>query len=466
MQDINIFSVIPDKFFSLLATPNKNLYMKIISRIFISMQNGLSYGLDREILIDEIEELLNSSDYSIFNDENEKYETVGSNREKANMFIRRLIECGWIDCEKTNDYKQIINFHDYSVSIIEAFIKIVNKESVEYQGNIIGIHTMLYSEAEPGVILRQIFDNTKGIITGLKKLNSNIKKYMDRLTKQKTSEEIMKEFFGNYTSEVIDKAYHRLKTSENISRYRPKIIDKLTKNINNEEFMKSAGEHFFTEEDMNSLEEGIEYAEYIIHNIIDAFNNLDDIIAEIDNKNAKYMRSAVTRAKFLLNNSRDMTGILKKILEYVCSQYKELELNLSKDYLEEAADIFTLYSYGYIDESSLYTSNEGRKSFRPEKIEKKSITKEERKRRLKEFKEKQNSRYSQKKVNEIVTDLLKDKKSLEARDIEINNVNDFIKIIYIRIYGNNALSNYKVERRENIVSIDGFSFKNFEIRRK
>ena len=467
MQDINIFSVIPERFFTLLSNPNKFLYMKIISIIFISMENGLSYGIDKEILVDAIEDYLNSLDYEIVSDENEQYENASNNRERANALIRRLIECGWIYVEQTNDYKQIINFNDYSITIIESFVKIVNKESLEYQGNIISIYNMLYSDAKPGVVIKHVFDNTKGIISGLKKLNSNIKKYMDRLTKQKTPEEIMKEFFGSYTSEVIDKSYHRLKTSENVSKYRPKIIEKLTNDLNDELFLNAAGKFFFEDdEELKSVEDGIEKVKEIILSIIDAFNNLDDIMADIDNKNSKYMRAAVTRAKFLLNNSRDITGILKSILEYICTQYKELELNLSKDYLEDITDMFTLYSYGYIDEASLYTANEGKKSFKPQKIKKQSISKEEREKRLKEFKEKQKNRYNQKRVNEIVEELLKDKNSIEAKDIEIDNVNDFIKVIYIRIYGNNILSNYKIKRRKDITTKNGFSFRNFEIWRK
>ena len=215
MKNINIFEIVPDKFFTPLASPNKIIYMRIISLVYELVQNGLSYGIEREILVDEIEDYLNSTNYNIMNDEEEQ---INNNREKASFLIRKLIDCGWIYPEATNDYKQIINIQDYAIVILESFLKIVNKESLEYQGNIISIFAMLYSNEKPGIVIKQSFENTKGIISGLKTLNANIKKYMDRLTKQKTPEEIMEEFFGNYTKEVIDKSYHRLKTSENVSK--------------------------------------------------------------------------------------------------------------------------------------------------------------------------------------------------------------------------------------------------------
>lgn len=463
MKDINIFEIVPENFFVPLSSPGKAMYMKVISLIYGLVQNGLSYGIDKEILVDEIEEYLGSINYDIVNEDDEQFT---NNRERANNLIRKLINWGWIYPEQTNDYKQIINFHDYAIVILESFLKIVNKESLEYQGNIISIYSMLHSNEKAGIVIKQVFENTKGIISGLKNLNSNIKKYMDRLTKQKTPEEIMEEFFGNYTKEVIDKSYHRLKTSENVSKYRPKIIEKLNESLNSSEFLNEAGEFYRDDEELNSLDDGIEKVKDIIHNIINAFSDLDDIMHDIDSKNAKYIRAAVTRAKFLLNNSKDMTGLVKGILEYISNEYKELELSLSADYLEEVTDLFTLYSYGYIDETSLYIANEGKKSFKPGNILSDTMSKEERQRKIDEFKKRQEKQYSPKKVNEIVDKLLGEKKMIIASEIEINSIDDFIKVIYIRLYGNHILAKYKISRKDSVVNNNGFAFKNFEIWRK
>lgn len=53
-----------------------------------------------------------------------------------------------------------------------------------------------------------------------------------------------------------------------------------------------------------------------------------------------------------------------------------------------------------------------------------------------------------------------------ASEIEINSVDDFIKIIYIRLYGNHVLAKYSINRKDIIASNNGFTFKNFEIWRK
>lgn len=463
MKEIDIFSIVPENYFSILSSPNKFMYIKIISLIYSLVQNGLSYGIDKEILVDEIEDYLNAINYQLVDEEEEE---IKNNRDRANSLIRRLIDTGWIYPENTSDYKVIINFHDYSITILESFIKIADRESLEYQGNIISIYTLLYSNEKSGIVIKQVYENTKGIISGLKSLNANIKKYMDRLTKQKTPEEIMEEFFGNYTKEVIDKSYHRLKTSENISKYRPRIIEKLREDLDNNEFIESAAQFYKEDREIEDINDAIILVKEIINNIIEAFEEFDDIMEEIDTKNTKYIKAAVTRAKFLLNNSKDITGNIKNILSYVNAQYKELELNLSKDYLEEITAIFTLYSYNYIDENSLYIANEGKKSFKPNKLEKVTISEEERNKKLQEFKDKQEKQYSIKKVNSIVLNMLEGREYLNTSEIDVNNIDDFIEIIYIRLYGNSPLAKYIIKKDNSLYNKNGFEFNNFEIWRK
>jgi hypothetical protein len=430
------------------------------------VQNGLSYGIDKEILVDEIEGMLR--DRNIENLEEELGEGSLTFRDKAGSLVRKLVDYGWFYRETTNNYKEIINFNDYAVIIIDALKKIINRESLEYQGNIISIYHLLYSteNIEDGILLKQVFENTKEVLGALKTLNANIKKYIDALTKKQTPEEIMEALFKDYMINIIDKSYHRLRTSDNISKYRPKIILKLEELSYNKNFIASASKFYTEEENLQSIEDGEERVVNIIQEVVYAFNNLDDIMEEIDSKNSKYQRAAVTRAKFVLNNSRDLVGQIKRVLQFAAESYRDAEMKLTEDTLEDLMDLFTLYTHGYIDEASLYTANEGKKSFAPSALALKEITKEEREKKLEEFRKKQEKKYTLDKVNKIVLDLLQDKDMIFVSDININSVEDFIKIIYIRLYASSILSKYRLVKRKDIIDINGYSFNNFEIWRK
>lgn len=80
---------------------------------------------------------------------------------------------------------------------------------------------MRSSTEHPGVVLMQILENTDLLITGLKNLNSSIKHYIDDLTRHKTVAQIMDALFNDYITNIVDKAYHRLLTSDNVSKFRP-----------------------------------------------------------------------------------------------------------------------------------------------------------------------------------------------------------------------------------------------------
>ena len=63
-----------------------------------------------------------------------------------------------------------------------------------------------------------------------------------------------------------------------------------------------------------SEEESKELVLELLHNVIDAFRGMDEILDEINKKNTRYQRAAINRARFLLSSSEDIRGQLKDIL--------------------------------------------------------------------------------------------------------------------------------------------------------
>ena len=127
---------------------------------------------------------------------------------------------------------------DHAVSMIQVLIDISNPREMEYQSEISLIYSTLTNEELLGrpypQILKPVLERTHALFDGLKKLNTSIRKYIESITADKSSEEIIRDFF-TYNDEIGSKAYHRIKTEENISRFRNAIISRLRDLLDNPE---------------------------------------------------------------------------------------------------------------------------------------------------------------------------------------------------------------------------------------
>ena len=312
-----LFDVLPDNFFGPLAAPGKIVYWECICRLFAVTSKQLSFGVEREVLVDELQYYFDST-MSADIPEEEIEETGGmTSRDKANFMLRRLESYGWIYIDVDYSYVQRVNFRDYAVQIIKTLIAVSEERRAEYQGYIYTIYNLAKAGGtNPGLGLLQSVDNMDALITGLKSLNANIKRYIDELTKHSTVAEIMDALLNDYYTNVVDKAYHRLLTSDNVAKFRPEIVERLEANSRNKRFLNAAAKEISELKEISS-EEAEDFVLECLHEVIDAFRRMDEILNEINKKNTRYQRAAINRARFLLSSSEDIRGQLKEITHYI-----------------------------------------------------------------------------------------------------------------------------------------------------
>lgn len=180
-----LFHILPDNFFGPLAAPGKIVYWECICRLFSVTSRQLSFGVERDILVDELQYYFDSSLSADMPEEELEETGAMTSRDKANFMLRRLESYGWIYTDVDYSYVQRINFRDYAVQIIKTLINVSEEKRAEYQGYIYTIYNLARAGGNnPGLGLLQIAENTDALITGLKSLNANIKRYIDELTAQ------------------------------------------------------------------------------------------------------------------------------------------------------------------------------------------------------------------------------------------------------------------------------------------
>ena len=111
-----------------------------------------------------------------------------SPRERAFYVYRRLKECGWLSEEVGENYHVYASFEDYAISIIETLINLEEDRDIEYSSMVYSIYSQFKNfDIENGhKILDAQYSMTKSLMTKLKNLNTNIKRYIKRLVEDGT----------------------------------------------------------------------------------------------------------------------------------------------------------------------------------------------------------------------------------------------------------------------------------------
>ena len=119
-----MFKIVSDKFFVPLASPNKQIYWECICKLFSIMNHQLSFGIERDVLVEELQYYF-EQEHAI---EIDVEEIIGkSSRDKANWMLRRLEFYEWIEIETDKSYVQRVNFKDYAVKIIKTLLEMLQK---------------------------------------------------------------------------------------------------------------------------------------------------------------------------------------------------------------------------------------------------------------------------------------------------------------------------------------------------
>ena len=458
-----MFHIIDEHFFVPLASPNKLVYWECICKLFSVMDHQLSFGVERDVLVEELQYYFEQTQAAELAEE----EVEGkSARDKANWMLRKLENYGWIDIETDKSYVQRVNFKEYAVKVIRTLLEIAEGKQIEYQGYIYTIYSLVRSTTDnPGIVLLSIVENTDMLITGLKNLSSSIKHYIDELTRYKTPAEIMNVLFNDYIENIVDKAYHRLLTSDNVSKFRPEIIERLESKSRSKAYVDKASEELAGIREI-SKEEAEELVYHYIHQVVDAFQNMDEILSEINRKNTQYQRAAINRAKFYLIGGEDVRGQLKEILSGMNEEINRENMDLNGIYRIEFMDeIIRIYSSAVIDEKSFYTPIEGKKIFEPATILEEEPDLEFRNEKMRKMLEKLARVLNPEKVNDYVEKQLGDRQDMLASELPLGNTDDFVKMIYIRLYGQRKNMKYSIAVKE-MKEKDGYRFTDFMIHRK
>lgn len=460
-----LFDTLPRELFNPLAAQHAPLYAEALLTLYAETQRH-NQPLSRELAVGLVADVVDR-----FADEDlaglPGLEEDGEAPEDASLarsgaILRYLVQCGWLRVETQSDFSRSYTLPEYAFRLLATLQEIADNEPLRLQGLICAIHDMLQMAVREGtahIRLAEAHRQTRALMNGLKELQHNIGLHIEQVLRQLSARDVLAQVFTTYRSEVVDRAYHQLRTTDHVSRFRPGVLEALTQlslAVRLEEAaqqLRASGGHTTVEELTTRLLDQI-------REVREQFEGLDRLLQLIDTRHSQFVDSAVRTVELQLAASTTTSGQLHAILSALLAEGAPAELVQAVD------GLVSLHSMDLVDEQSLAPPGRTAVAFVPEAPAAARLSEDEleeaRARTLRQL----TRAIGRERVRRYAEKLLEGREQLRAAEITLTSVDELPLLIYLRQYGDGSLG-YRVEELEDApwVERDGVGFRDFMVRR-
>lgn len=473
---MKLFEILPEKYFNLLSGKNRQIYAE--AALLLLEQSQLErFGIPYEIMRDFMQELLETQEeHGVVFSEDEDEPTLkeanqaifadsGSQdydmfRAKANAVLRRMQQVGWLQVEERDNFKQYIVLPHYTSKLVSVFKELCEARAVEYQRFAFLTYQLLTGQEireRPSFVVLEAENLTKQFQQELIALYNNMKHHMEQVVSKTTIQEVLSHHFEEYKTQIVDRSYHRLKTSDHVARYRFLIVDTVQKWQMDKEWFNEAVEDSLKSELFTAREEAENAIHSALFEIEKIYTQLDEVFYQIDVRHNQYLRASYDRARYLSHHSQGIDQQIAGVLEWLAQNQKNMDI-MDKLFIENM--ISNLQSAAHLGQRSLQSPRKKREPMQPEEHIVVPIPEE-----LKEKLRKTNLNLLRKavtreKVSSFVLEHLGDRDEMMMDELVPGSIEEFLLLSHIYLYGYDGKSGFQLIRgdKPRIICIDRYRF--------
>ena len=467
---MQLFDRLPDRFFSILVSSKKELYVKALfvlreafkSELMIRKEDFLS------MLMDSLEEDMSQADFTEEAEEEKEetgYEEAFDDPSyisgKARLLLRRLRETGWIEIENdARSFEESIAIPDYAIAFMNLLYDLTRESVYEYNSYVYATYAALKAVEEDFQFhaLQSAYDNTVRLVDEVKSLYNNIRRFMQNLPEQQDVNDLLHEHFDEYRSKLADPIYFPLKTMDSIPRFREGILEILNSWDMDEEIIQAIVSQGIARGVYKGKEEGRERTLSMIHYVVDTYTEIDGLMDQVDDHHQEYIAASTDQMKYLMNTDRGIKGKLIDLLKRVDEPRVEKRMSES----------LVAFRHQYFDEKSFYEKKKRtlRTEGKPLPVDM-AQGKEDSKELFDSFLEGISKEYTREKVEDYVLSLLGEKDRVTTSEIPLETEKDFIFFFLASIQGWESRKGFStVFRSEENLTNGAYWVPDLEFRRK
>ena len=316
---MQLFELVSPRLFRPLAGPNRAFYAELLLLLWEECRHTADYSILRAEAVSRAEDYFAALAKPLALDADdagdEAEQPTRDPHTLALGFLLRLRRTGWLT-EQPGSYEEepALAFVPEVTPLLEALEEILNPRVVTYTGKLYKAWQLLQNVGEEKSpyenVLREVAGDLEALNRSLRALNASIGHYIDRLTRNRTPQEVL-ELFDQYEEKVVAAAYHRFKTSDNLFNYRAFLEEGLD-NCEANYLPQLALDYARVERCAPG--EAAPAVRALIQKQRDALEEMSTLIREIDASHVRYRKRAVQRAQFLLLSDRSAEGSVTALL--------------------------------------------------------------------------------------------------------------------------------------------------------
>ncbi|ACL18733.1 Wadjet anti-phage system protein JetA family protein [Desulfitobacterium hafniense] len=465
---MKLFEILPESFFQLFTGKNRQVYAEALLLLYEQYQVN-RFGVDYEVMRDLLQELIETQEslgYSFEVEEGEEAPEADLFRTQVNSILRRLKVLGWLDVETRDNFKQYILLPHYSSRILQVFKELCEERTVEFQRFAFVTYQLLTSEEakrRPAFAMIEAEKTTEQFTGELTLLANNMKFHAEQVAAKTSIQEVLDHHFDEYKTKIVDKSYHRLKTSDHVSRYRHQILERVRTLLIDQEIFQEAVEDGIRSEFFATREEAEHKLRQALLSVEEVYRELDEVFNRIDLRHNQYLRASFDRARYLSQHSQGVDQRLAEILDWLSERRSSSKDIGAKILGPEGLRFLTL---SQLSEPSVFTPRKKRLPHQAEDIEVIQLSPELKAQLREESLSKMRRNITREKVRDYVLAHLGQRETMGIAELAPQNLEEFLYLTYVYLYGYDGGAGYTLEREYNrVLEIGGYRFHDRQIRR-
>lgn len=428
-----LFDRVPAGLMGPLHGPLAPLYWSILSRFYQLEFEREPFFLVKSAAVEVVEELLRQSPSWLERGAElattEEPQPAGA-ADMARRLVARLERAGWFHYEYRSTHGLVLSFYPHAARILDTLVRIARDEQPVFQGYAHSIASLLKPDAfaaRPGISLHQAKRHTLELVRELKILDRNISVFIQRILDEvSTAAGVLEEGLDRYRHAVMAN-YHRLKTVENLYKWRADILDRL-ESIERNALLLDAAARWYAEQLGVDAAQARRAVDEDLRVMRMQFESIPEITQQIDVRNARFSGAALRKLMYLLRQDRRTEGQLQLLVEA-----------LARDRAPELD--FDVYRCQLLADGFLYTPPARRqRATAPQRLARRPRADAESVRRALDRLIRRP--YARARIQAYVDQLLGPRARAPLSDAALEGDEDFVRLIFIAAYGLDGGSSY------------------------